>query len=275
MRVEAMREGAPGHVPASASQALCTGIPDLDALRPFVPGRPALLTGPRSLLSEFEHRLVLSALASGGEVFVACGDNRLDAFRLLALARRRGLEREACDGVRLARAFTVHQWTAILEETLPRAAELPCTLVIAAGFLDLYHDEDVRPEEGRALLLRGASALSRLTHATVVATSIRRGSFRVFGASARRGSLLSVAECAFPELVDIEPASDLGLSIHLPKRGARLHVSRPGITTLRDFGMEERMDGGAERDLWGITARPQNPIRDAGPVPAGPLSGAT
>ena len=146
---------------------------------PESPGRFRLALGAPDDLSALEARLVLDTVASGADVLLVCGDNRLDAYGLLALARARGLEAEAADGVWLARAFTVHQFVALLEETLPQLArERRVGLALVTGFLEPFLDEDVPPAEGRVLLARSVRRLDAWSAglgAPVVATSSPSG----------------------------------------------------------------------------------------------------
>lgn len=142
-----------------------------------VPAALTLLEGEAALLSAAEARLVLDAAARGLDALLVSGDNRLDAYGLLAHARTRGLEDALADGLVLARAFTVHQLAALVEETLPRMArERPAGRVgvaVVAGLLDPFRDEDVRPSEARALLrrvLRGLAAWSASAGVPAVAT---------------------------------------------------------------------------------------------------------
>lgn len=140
---------------------LALGLSGLDALDAFPSASLTLLTAPPETLQDLEERLVLHAVASGRDALLAVGDNRLDAYRLLARARKAGLEDAVADGTWLARAFTVHQYVAILEETLPRLArDRPGAIAMATGFLSLFHDEDVRVPEGRILLTRTVRRLA-------------------------------------------------------------------------------------------------------------------
>jgi hypothetical protein len=131
-----------------------TAAPASGFALPTAPSVSLLVASPRAL-SEAETRLILDTVARGEDVALVSGDNRLDAYGLLARARARGLEDAVADGVLLARAFTVHQLAALLEETLPRmAAERSAGLALVTGVLEPFLDEDVRPSEARVLLAR-------------------------------------------------------------------------------------------------------------------------
>lgn len=142
------------------------------ALRPA--GRLRLAADAPSSLATLESRLILDAVAAGADALLVSGDNRLDAYRLLAQARARRLDAEVADGVWIARAFTLHQLVALLEETLPRLArERRTGLVLVMGLLEPFLDEDVPPAESRTLFartLRRLGAWSAGVDAPVVAT---------------------------------------------------------------------------------------------------------
>jgi len=138
----------PGHSPAPVTH------PDTPA------GRLTLVVAPTRWLAGFEARLLMDAVAAGKDAFLVSGDNRIDAYGLLAQARARGLETEMADGVRLARGFTVHQLVAILEDTLPRfAKESALGVVLCAGLLEMFLDEDVPAAESRVLFRRSVRKL--------------------------------------------------------------------------------------------------------------------
>jgi hypothetical protein len=151
-------------------------------------------------------RLVLAAAAEGRGALLVCGDNRLDAFGLLARARAAGLEDAVADGLLLARAFTVHQLVALVDETLPLMARerSDAGVALVTGLLDLFLDEDVREAEARTLLrrcLRGLAAWSTRAGFPVVATMEAPG-------SARASDLLALASDAAARRVDAPWAID-------------------------------------------------------------------
>jgi len=147
---------------ARPRRAVPIGVPLGDAGPTPAGGSFSLVLAPPVLLGEVEARLLLDVVARGQDVVLVCGDNRLDAFGLLARARSRGLEDALADGVRLTRAFTVHQFVALLEETLPRMAREQGTgLALVTGVLEPFLDEDVTPAEARALLPRTLDRLAR------------------------------------------------------------------------------------------------------------------
>lgn len=146
-----------------------------------IPGEPppvsvplTLVEGAPAFLSRIEARHILDAAERGMDALLVSGDNRLDAYGLLAQARVRGLEDAVADGLVLARAFTVHQFAALVEETLPRMAEgRRPAVALVTGLLEPFRDEDVRPAEARILLrrvLRTLDAWGASSGVPVVAT---------------------------------------------------------------------------------------------------------
>ncbi|HWH08707.1 MAG TPA: hypothetical protein VNX21_05865 [Candidatus Thermoplasmatota archaeon] len=138
-------------------------------------GGLSLLEGEPAVLGIAEGQVLLSTVERGFDALLVSGDNRLDAYGLLAHARARGVEDALADGLVVARAFTVHQLAALVEETLPRMArERPrAGVAVVAGLLEPFRDEDVRPAEARTLLrrvLRSLSAWSEAAGVPAVAT---------------------------------------------------------------------------------------------------------
>ncbi|HEV8359040.1 MAG TPA: hypothetical protein VGR28_01150 [Candidatus Thermoplasmatota archaeon] len=109
-------------------------------------------------------RWVLDAHAQGQRAFHVIAGNRHDVYALAAAAKARGvLPQEALDASVLARAFTAHQLAALVEDTLPLMMADKLAYAAVVDPLDLYADEDeLRPEEGLALLQRGLAKLRLL-----------------------------------------------------------------------------------------------------------------
>ncbi|MFA5862696.1 MAG: hypothetical protein WDA16_13480 [Candidatus Thermoplasmatota archaeon] len=163
--------------------------PDASSSSTFPPSLLTLLVGHGSRGAV--ERLILEAAARSQSALVVCGDNRLDAYRLLAQARAVGLEDAVADGVLLARAFTVHQFVALIDETLPLMARErdDVGVAIVTGLLGPFLAEDVRDAESRTLLTRCLRALVAWTATTgfpVVATTRQAD-------SARASDLLALA----------------------------------------------------------------------------------
>lgn len=147
--------GAPG-LPALddrclASPSLSLGIPALDRVYGIGPGETLLLETGRTW-SAVRHHLVLEAFGRGLPVLQFVGGNRCDPYGLARAARRVGVDPEEVLGhSRVARAFTAHQLTALVEEALPAALD-GSALVVLADPLALYGGPEVDGKEGRRLL---------------------------------------------------------------------------------------------------------------------------
>ena len=108
-------------------------------------------------------RLVLEAHRQGRRALHIVGGNRLDVYALANAARAAGLDPVAAlRSSVIARAFTAHQLSALIEDTLPQALTRDVALVLVSDPLDVYAGEDVGREEGSVLLQRAASALAML-----------------------------------------------------------------------------------------------------------------
>lgn len=133
---------------------IVTPLPVDAGVRP-APGTFSLVLASDPLRSRIEERLLLEAVGRGEDAVLICGDNHLDAYGLLARARALGLEDALADGVHLARAFTVHQFMALLEETLPHMVrETQARFALVTGVLEPFGDEDVTEVESSTMLLR-------------------------------------------------------------------------------------------------------------------------
>lgn len=154
-----------------------TPLPIDEGVRP-APGAFSLILAHGSTLGELETRLLLDAALRGEDTVLICGDNRLDAYGLLARARSLGLEDALADGVHLARAFTVHQFLALLEETLPyMTRETGARFALVTGLLEPFSDEDVTEAEMAAMLprsLRRLDAFAQQAGISLVATADAR-----------------------------------------------------------------------------------------------------
>jgi RecA/RadA recombinase len=161
--------------PASGSQALAVGSRQRqrmlscgdEALDAFLGGlergRLTFLDSASPLVWDVSFGAVCQA-ARGGTAIVVDGGNSADPYVLAAHARRSGLApRAALGAVRVARAFTAYQMSAIVEETLPaEALDHPPALVLASCLPELYLDEDVPWHEGDVLVERAVALLRQL-----------------------------------------------------------------------------------------------------------------
>ena len=159
----------------------------------------ATLVAPRDRLGPLERRLVLETVARGGEVLLVSGDNRLDAYALLDAARARRMEDAVADGVLVVRAFTVHQLATLLVRDVPYLARTRRpALVLVTGILDMFLDEDVRPDEAATLMKRVLRTL-RALDVPVVATHAPPG-------AGLARALADLLQEGLPARVDVGPA---------------------------------------------------------------------
>jgi hypothetical protein len=112
----------------------------------------ASLRGPSFIGLQVPHRdmaMVLAGVARllVGERVIYCADacNRFDVYRLSSWARTMGMDpAELLDRVFLSRAFTIHQFSALACEELPRLPTEPHPpLVIVLGMETLFLDEQL------------------------------------------------------------------------------------------------------------------------------------
>ena len=132
----------------------------------LTPKRLHLVLSPRPLRRKVMNELT-ARLAAAGPVRVLDGGNSFDAYGLSRLLRRQSSAwKAALERTQLARAFTCHQMSTLLEET---AATSQPTLVLE--LLDTFYDENV-PLPERLRLLEGClEHLRRLAEGASVAVS--------------------------------------------------------------------------------------------------------
>ena len=138
----------------------------------LTPKRLHLVLSPRPLRRKVMNGLT-ARLALAGPVLVLDGGNSFDAYGLSRLLRRQSAEwKTALERTQLARAFTCHQMSTLLEETA--ASDSPASLsqpTLVLEMLDTFYDENV-PLPERLRLLEGClEHLRRLAGATSVAVS--------------------------------------------------------------------------------------------------------
>jgi len=118
-------------------------LPDLS------PGKIVLLAAPRASLKTLIQEVVVRLVAAG-PVRMVIGNNQFDGYTFARMLRRQSREMAALlERIRLARAFTCYQMSALLRET--PSAPIP-TLVV--GLLVTFYDENV-PEYESMRVLRG------------------------------------------------------------------------------------------------------------------------
>jgi hypothetical protein len=143
----------------------------------FRPGTATLLDSAHPYVTEMVAMLCVQAVGElGGEVLYVDGGNSFDPYSLLAHARLLGVDRDiVLDNIRVARAFTAHQLTSLLHDSLPKALEertaasdRPITVVVSQ-IADLYTDRDVGRSEARGML--GLSS-KKLVEATASSSAV-------------------------------------------------------------------------------------------------------
>jgi len=147
----------------------------------FRPGTVTLLDSAHPYVSEIVGMLCVQAVgALGGDVLYIDGGNSFDPYGLMAHAKMLGVDRDlVLDNIRVARAFTAHQLTSLLHDSLPKALEAraaagqdggrPLTVVVS-HIADLYTDRDVGRSEARGMLDLCAGRLVEVTEASAAVT---------------------------------------------------------------------------------------------------------
>ena len=132
----------------------------------LTPKRLHLVLSPHPLRRKLMCGLT-ARLATAGPVRVLDGGNSFDAYGLSRLLRRQAPDWQAAlERTYVARAFTCHQMSALLEQT---AALAQPTLVLEV--LDTFYDENVPLPERQRLLEGCLQHLLRLAEVTSVAIS--------------------------------------------------------------------------------------------------------
>ena len=229
---------------AAEPPLVASGWPAFDALRMVQPGRVLLL----DVAAPQGHRLAMDvlagALAAHLPAVVVDGASWLDVYRLGEAAERRGVARaDALGSVRVARGFTAHQLHSLVEDGLPALLDGlgPASLVLAPGLPDLYQDQDLRREEGLALLKRALASLRALAEARRVPVVVTNTTLPPH----RRTHMRLALEEGAHARVALLPAPHDGLRLALPGRKPIL-APRPGARqrTLDDYGASAHALGG-------------------------------
>jgi hypothetical protein len=121
------------------------------------------------------------AAAQGFEVRVADGANAFDPYIVSRFARREGFPPdELLKKIRIARAFTCHQFTTLVRERLAiRTSEEQASLIVLLGPCTLFADEDVPGEEAALLFRKMLASVEKMS---------RRGVFFLMSQSFLRGN---------------------------------------------------------------------------------------
>lgn len=178
--------------------SLTTSVPTLDRiLGPFEAGRLTLLDSG----SDFVHRLTtllcVRAIMDGRDVVFVDGGNSVDPHGMVALGKRAGLRREeVLPRVHVARAFTCHQMTTLLLDTLDNKLQTTdAGLVVLACLPSMYLDEDVDRDEAHALFRRSLRAAKRaIADADVIGLATNAGLARLYRRKSIRRELYEGAD---------------------------------------------------------------------------------
>ncbi|MBW3582332.1 MAG: hypothetical protein KY455_04465 [Euryarchaeota archaeon] len=218
--------GAPG----ATTETFPLGLPVLSGADGAPAGTTTLLEVGH-MWSLLRHRMVLEAYHRGLPVLQLVGGHRLDPYGLARAARAAGEDAEEVLGhAQAARAFTVHQLSAFVEEELPRRLSGPA-LVVLSDPLALYAGGEVEEEEGRRLLRR---ALRRFVRAVAAAGAYGVVAERPFARDDAGRELLRLARH-----VQVRPA-DGGIVADVVHSKRRLlqPTARPQAR-LADYGVQD------------------------------------
>jgi len=244
----------------------------------FKPGTATLLDSAHPYVTEMVGMLCVQAVGElGGEVLYIDGGNSFDPYSLLAHARRLGVDRDiVLDNIRVARAFTAHQLTSLLHDSLPKAleeraaanGERPVTVVVSQ-IADLYTDRDVGSYEARGMLGLCSKKLVEATVSSLAVTLVSNFGLSKLGT---KGALRRTLYGQVHRVIRIErtgpfrdraqrmgpgglrwhpaprkPGRDSGrMVLHLPSEGRSLvyHPVPRDQRTLDDFEPERIADEG-------------------------------
>ncbi len=125
-----------------------------------------LLTGP-SFILDVGTTLAGWMTLHGRTVLYVDGANAFDPYILSALAREAGQPPKAVlQRLHLSRAFTCHQFEALIADRLPGAiAHFRPGLVVISGWSHLFHDENVPAREAFRLFQNTAGRIHALAEA--------------------------------------------------------------------------------------------------------------
>lgn len=141
----------------------------MDKLIPLQSNCLNILLAPRRM-ERGAVNLLIAGLAVKGLVYILDGGNCFDGYGLARRLRSLSEQAEAIlRRVRVARAFTCHQMTALLSQQ----ADAPISLVILE-MLDTFRDENIPEEERLRLLGICLVEVERLSRKAMVLAAISR-----------------------------------------------------------------------------------------------------
>jgi len=217
--------------------------------RRFAPGEGTLWSGPPRVVETLLRDVLAGAVAAGGRVSLLEGANRFDPYRVVERGRRLGVAPDPLlEGIRLARAFTVHQLAALAETWHREVRRHRPTLLVAHEMPALFDDPDVDPDERRPLLLAVAEGLRTATEAARVPLLVTStNGLAGFPGLAERGPRLY-------DWVRCRPAPGrVLLTSHRIREQLRLVVRPDGQAGLEAFG---GIPDGEEVMAWDAPSRP-------------------
>lgn len=153
-----------------------------------------------------------------GRVLYLDGANQISPFLIARFAREDGQEPAVFNRlIRVARAFTCFQLTALVERAGIFLKNFPADFLIVTALPDLFFDEDVKDREARASFERALEGLRTLASGPIaVAVFSDATSFQ----TPRRDFLSQLKNCAGHVLrVETEPDSQLKFT---PEKAAPL-----------------------------------------------------
>lgn len=161
-----------------------------------------------SELPRLSHYFLPGILLSQRRVLYLDGANQISPLLIARFARERRQEPAAFNHlIRVARAFTCFQLTALIEHASVFLKNFPADFLIVTALPDLFFDEDVKDREAHASFGRALEELRALAIGTItVAVFSDATSFQ----TPRRNFLPQLKNCAGHVLrVEAEPHSQL------------------------------------------------------------------
>jgi hypothetical protein len=114
-------------------------------------------------LPRLSHYFLPRVLLNEGRILYLDGANQISPLLIARFARERGLEPALFNRlIRVSRAFTCFQLTALVERTPKFLRQFPADVLIVTALPDLYFDEDVRDREACASLENALEGLQKL-----------------------------------------------------------------------------------------------------------------
>jgi hypothetical protein len=114
-------------------------------------------------LPRLSHYFLPRVLLNEGRILYLDGANQISPLLIARFARERGREPSLFNRlIRVSRAFTCFQLTALIERTPRFLQKFPADVLIVTALPDLYFDEDVRDREACASFEHALEGLQKL-----------------------------------------------------------------------------------------------------------------